>query len=149
MNYKSKVHIRRDPAKALQTLQQIFIHNNFSVKPHGDNGFELIGPGLNSTEQNPLLGISKGACRLQGSTIELVVELGGVQFMKRFVLFFPFGLGILLSAVFLLTMGGWLAVATPILAVSPWLVLSPLMSRWIQKRTESAIETALQNSAEV
>ncbi|MDP8242550.1 MAG: hypothetical protein P9L94_00605 [Candidatus Hinthialibacter antarcticus] len=145
--YKSKVHIKGDPSKAWQTLQQTFINNNFSIKPHGASGFELTGPGLNSTKQNPLLGISKGACRLQGSTIELSAELGGAQFMQRFVLFFPIGLGLILALVFSLTMGGWTAVATPLLAVAPWLVLSPLLSRWIHNRTERAVETALQNVA--
>lgn len=118
------------------------------MKPHGENGFELIGPGMRSTHENPLLGVSSGACRIQGPTLELAVEFGGARMMQWFLLCFPIGLGILLALVFSFTIGGWTAITTPQLAVAPWLVLSPLMSRWIYKRTESTVETAMQNAAE-
>jgi hypothetical protein len=146
--YKTKIHVKDDPSKAFQNLKQVFVQNNFSVKTHGDNGFELQGPGLNSTHENPILGVSSGACRVHGSTIELAVELGSARMLQWFILCFPIGLGLFLAIVFSLTLGGWTAITTPLLAVAPWLVLSPLMSRWIHNRTTKAVDTALHNAAE-
>jgi hypothetical protein len=39
-----------------------------------------------------------------------------------------------------------LAIGMGLLPSTPWLILSPLMARWIRQRTEHALETLVSNA---
>lgn len=146
----------------------ILTNNGFAITQRGVSSVSLSGPGMNSTRQNPIVGVSKITLTQRGGNITAEAELGGVDRMQRFLMWFPMLLGLGLAALF--GIGGgllfgqqfgagfgvpwapgwqWLLVATGIamLPVSPWLVLSPLMSRMIRKRTQHAVETLVRNAA--
>jgi hypothetical protein len=112
------------------------------------------------------LGASKIDLRIDDNTLHVHAELGGVDSMRRFLMWFPFLLGLGMGLLF--CVGGllfgrqfdvgfgmpwaqdwqWMLVAIggAMLPVAPWLVLSPLIARMIRSRTHRALETLAGNA---
>ncbi len=142
------------PEQLLQDIIDGFTVHGFKIAARDDAAVSLIGPGLNSTRENPLLGASKVEVQLVDDEVVLEAELGGVDRMRRFLTWFPLILGgvlaIFFAVLFLLLSGpsiqalGGSAIA--LLAVSPWLVLSPWISSKVKTRTEEALRVALNNA---
>lgn len=114
-----------------------------------DTTLEFSGPGLRSTEQNPLLGISSGRLMVTGNAIWIRAELGGVSQLFRMMLLFLVSLAIALCAVLWLALHGRLStpllLALGIAPLTPWIVLLPLMNRRMKRVTVRAIKTLLDN----
>lgn len=153
MEYSKTVPFTGKAAKALEVARTTFLPQGFQLVASTDYELRVTGPGLNSTRENPLKGITEASIiiRPSASAIEMRATLGGVEKMKKFLTFFPLGMALLFLIVF-----GVLALSlpemrrpifflTPLLALSPWLFLSPWMSRMIGKRTMQAIDTLLNN----
>lgn len=148
----------------------ILTQNGFAIVSRDKYSASLTGPGLNSTKQNPLLGASAIHLELHGQQLHLDAELGGVDSMRRFLMRFPFMLGLGLG-LFFGVVGGvvfgrqfgvgfgvpwaqgvtWMlfAVGVAMLPVTPWLILSPMMSRTIRSRTENALTTLVTNAVQI
>ncbi len=152
----------------LESAITTLTNNGFAITHRGATSVSLTGPGLNSTRQNPILGASKITLVLRGNSIDADAELGGVDAMQRFLMRFPFllglGLGLLIGVGGGLLFGhqfgvgfgvpwaqGWqwmvVAIGGAMLPVAPWLILSPLMAKMIRKRTQDAVETLVRNAA--
>jgi hypothetical protein len=152
----------------LESAIATLTHHGFSISHRDAKSACLVGPGMTSTRQNPLLGASKITLLLRHNTIDADAELGGVDGMQKFLMWFPWLLGIGLGL--LLGVGGgilfgqqfgvgfgvpwangwqWIAFAfgVAILPVAPWLFLSPIVARRIRQRTQAAIETLVRNAA--
>lgn len=138
-------------------------HHGFRLERRTENEAELTGPGMTSTKQDPLLGASRVRLQTRDGRLKVNAELGGVQTMRRFLTWFPLILGATLGLTFSVVGGlvlgqqdgpapalpwRWLlfGFGTALLPVSPWLILSPLMIRWITRRTKNAIETLAHNA---
>lgn len=151
----------------LQAALTVLTNNGFAIVNRDELTASLKGPGLNSTRQNPLLGASAIRLALEGNQLRLDADLGGVDSMRRFLMRFPFLLGLGLGLFFgvggglmfgqLFGVGfgvpwaqGWawmlLALGFAMLPVSPWLVLSPMISKWIRTRTQHALQTLVRNA---
>jgi hypothetical protein len=154
----------------LQAALITLTNNGFAILKRDENSAVLKGPGMNSTSQNPLLGASQIHLKLQGQQLSLDAELGGVDSMRKFLMRFPFILGLSLGMLFGVVGGfafgrqfgvgfgvpwaqGWswmlFAIGGAMLPVTPWLFLSPMMSNTIRARTQSALETLVQNAVQL
>ncbi|HEV7376975.1 MAG TPA: hypothetical protein VGN95_19820 [Pyrinomonadaceae bacterium] len=151
MEYSKTVPFTGRASKALEVARSTFLPQGFQLVASTDHELRVTGPGINSTRENPLKGISEASIIARSSTIEIKATLGGVEKMKKFLIFFPLGMALLFLIVF-----GVLAFTVPalrrpwfflipLLALSPWLFLAPLMSRMIGRRTMQAIDTLLNN----
>ena len=165
--YSTSVATGHSPDKVIDTALQTLVHCGFEITERERDSAKLVGPGMNSTRQNALLGASRISLFVDNDqTLHLDARLGGVEKMQKFLTMFPFLLGLGLAAFF--AIGGgllfgqqfgigfgvpwapnwrWLIVATggALLPVAPWLFLSPLMTRAIRRRTEQALETLAQD----
>lgn len=156
------------PESALQFALTTLTNQGFKIVRQDYHAVTLTGPGLQSTSQNPLLGASEIALRLEDRTLHLDAELGGVESMRRFITRFPLmlglGMGVAFGVAATVVMGlqfgfrfgapgapgwKWLLVATcmPLLPVMPWIFLGPKMVRKIRQRTQDALETLVNNAA--
>lgn len=164
--FTTSASTRSRDGHALQAALAILTNNGFAIVERSTYSADLSGPGLNSTRQNPLLGASKIHLELRGQQLHLEAELGGVDSMRRFLMRFPFLLGLGLGLLFAVVGGfafgmqfggfgvpwaqGWtwmlVAIGGGMLPVTPWLLISPVMSKAVRKRTENALTTLLQNS---
>jgi hypothetical protein len=155
---------------ALHAALTVLTNNGFAIVDRDANSAHLTGPGLNSTKQNPLLGASSIHLEIQDKKLCLDAELGGVESMRRFLMRFPFmlglGLGLLFGVVGGLVFGQqfgvgfgvpwaqgftWmlLAIGAAMLPVAPWLFLSPMISKMIQTRTQNALTTLVTNAVQM
>jgi hypothetical protein len=150
MEYKTSVPFRGSAKAAIHVARLQFMANGFKVEQPGESELAAIGPGMHSTKQNPILGVSRARIIVSANAINLHAELGGVKFMQRFVYIFPPALGFLLALVFACTptmpRHAPLAAFVPVL---PWLVLSPLLAGWVKRRTIKAVDTLVYNMANV
>jgi hypothetical protein len=151
MEYSKTVPFTGHGVRALDVARGAFVGQGFQIVASDDHELRVTGPGLNSTKENPLKGVSEASIIIRSSTIEIKALLGGVQKMKTFLRLFPLGL-----ALFFLIVFGALAWSlpdlrrawiflTPVLALSPWLFLAPMITRMIEKRTKQAVDTLLNN----
>ena len=153
MEYSKTVPFTGKAAKALEVARSTFLPQGFQIVASTDYELRVTGPGINSTRENPLKGITEASIviRPSASAIEMKATLGGVEKMKKFLTFFPLGMALLFLIIF-----GAVALSvpavrnpvfflTPLLALSPWFFLSPWMSRMIGRRTVQAIDTLLNN----
>lgn len=152
---------------AIQAAVDALAHQGFRIEQDKGKSATLVGPGMHSTRQNPLVGASEITLRVEGGMLHAEAELGGVDTMRRFLFRFPLLLGLGLGLTFAVAGGlaggrafgggfgvpwapGWrwllLGLAAGLLPVAPWLVLSPLMARRIRRRTESAIDALIHNA---
>ena len=161
MEYAKTVPFAGNAAKALNAAQTAFIGEGFRIVASRDDELRVNGPGLNGTKENSLKGVGEASIIIRNSAIEMKANLNGTAKLKKFLRFFPLVLMLLFSLV-----GGivfviialtssekppwWvflIIVAAPALALSPWLLLSPMMTRWIENRTVRALDTLLDNMA--
>ena len=166
-NFTTSAEIQNSTDEAIQSAIVTLTNNGFAITHRDADSAELIGPGMNSTRQNPILGASKITLTTHDHSIKAEAELGGVDTMRRFLTWFPlllglglglffcFGGGLLFGQQFGIGFGvpwakGWrwilVSIGGAMLPVSPWLVLSPLISGMIKKRTQNAVEILLHNS---
>jgi hypothetical protein len=153
MEYSKTVPFTGKASKALEVARSTFLPQGFQIVASTDYELRVTGPGINSTKENPLKGITEASIvvRPSASAIEMKATLGGVEKMKKFLTFFPLGMALLFLIIFgavalsVPAMRNPVFFLTPLLALSPWFFLSPWMSRMIARRTVQAIDTLLSN----
>lgn len=151
MEYAKTVPFTGKAATALNIARLTFLPLGFQIAASSDHELRATGPGVNSTRENPLKGISETTIIVRSSAIEMKATLGGIRKLKMFLKLFPLGMMLLFLIVF-----GVLAWQLPALrhawiflipigALAPWIFISPLMIRMIERRTAQAIDTLLNN----
>ena len=148
---------RGNTGEAFQLAEAALTAIGFRLTERTADSLELVGPGMNSTKQNPLVGASRIHVRGGSGKLDLDADLGGVAWLSRFVLVFPMGLvlglGVVFTVVFgvLFGLGMWLAAVWGALGANAvmWLLLGPWMARRIRARTERALDSLLANLVSV
>lgn len=152
MEYAKTVPFTGKPATALNVARLTFLPLGFQVTSNSDYELRAVATaGYSGTRDNPLKAISETTITVRDSSIEMKATLGGVEKMKTFLRVFPVAMLLLFLIVFgvlawqLPRLRQWWIFLIPILALSPWLFLAPLMTRMIERRTAQAIDTLLNN----
>jgi hypothetical protein len=151
MEYVKKLQFTGSAAKAMEAARAAFMQNNFQITASSDRELRVVGSGMSSTKENALKGVSEATITISSSEIEARALLGGAEKMKKFVIFFPLALALLFFVIFgvlalsLPKFQNWMVFLIPVLALSPWVVISPLMAKAIEKRTIAAVDTLLNN----
>jgi hypothetical protein len=152
MRYKTSVPFTGDLASAIATARSIFGAIGFKLDQPSDTELLVIGPGMHSTRQNPILGVSQGHLTFTEESIDFIGELGGIETMKKFLYFFPLILATGLTVPFIImafVMPNFpkiMLLLAP-LAVAPWVFLSPWIIKKMQHKTQETVETFLHNTA--
>jgi hypothetical protein len=143
--YECSNPFRGDPDTAFTLAKTALLALGFEILPGSSAELRAEGPGMRSTQQSALLGVSEFRFQIAASTLTVSATLGGVSTMKAFVTFFPPGLILSLVALFAVLghgisyLGLWLA--------APWLVISPLMASLIERRTKRAVDRLARSMA--
>lgn len=132
------------PERVLDLARATLAAAGFRVGPEQAGRLVAEGRVPSSTKRQPLTLASRLVLRVEAGRLEIEAELGGLRWFRWFLWIFPLGLGLLLSASFWVAqrLGAMPAGATwvPLLAVSPWLVLAPLMTGLFRRRAVDAVE---------
>ena len=151
MEYSKTVPFEGHGAKALDVARSTFVGQGFQIVANSDDELRVTGPGISSTRENPLRGVSEASIIIRASAIEIKAMLGGAQKMKTFLRLFPLGLALFFLFAFgvlawrLPEFRQWWIFLIPLFALSPWLFLAPLMGRSIERKTIRAVDTLLSN----
>jgi len=154
VDHRITVPFSGDAGGALAAAQTILAMLGYAVTREGSGAIDATGPGLRSTNQNPVLGASRLRIVASAGTLALEAEMGGVRSMRRFVWLFPPSLilGLILIFVMVGLLGGrgvpW-TVLFPggLIQLALWVVLAPFLAGWIDRRTRTALGTLLGNVA--
>jgi hypothetical protein len=155
MQYVTTVPFDGNTAKAFDLALSALTPLGFQAVTRDALSLELVGPGMNSTRQSALLGASRIQITRSGRELAIEAELGGVEWMGRFLVLFPIGLclflAVLFFVVFSLLFNNRLWVI-PVVAVTGgnallWLFLAPYLTRVIKARTCRGIDALLNNMA--
>ena len=151
IEYLKTVPFPGSAKRALAVAQSTLVALNFQITASSDYELQVTGPGINSTRENPLKAMTKGSFVVRNAAIEVKAVLGGAERMIRFLRIFP-----LMMAIFFMIVWGvlafflpifrlWWVFAIPLVALSPWLFLTPMIGRSIQSRTKDAIDSLVSN----
>ena len=143
--YEYSTPFRGDPDAALMLAKTVLLAQGFEILPGSSAELRAEGPGMRSTRQSALLGVSEFRFQIAASTLTASATLGGVARMKAFVVLFPIGL--IFSLVVLFAALGQGASYLGLWATLPWLVVSPLMAALIERRTMRAIDRLARSMA--
>jgi hypothetical protein len=151
MEYSKAVPFTGHAARALDVARSTFVGQGFQIITNSDYELRVTGPGITSSRENPLKGVSEASIIVRPSAIEIKAILGGVQRMKMFLRLFPLGMALLFLIVFGVLAWmlpgfrhAWIFLI-PVLALSPWIFLGPLIVRSIGKKTAQAVDMLLSN----
>jgi len=155
MRYQTNSPFPGDPTKSLEFAVGVLTSVGFRLVDRTSQTVEMTGPGFRSSNENPLRGASTIRITHHGGELALDAELGGVEWMGKFVTWFPnilaVTLGVVLSIVFwtLWGPGRWLTVLVIVIAADGmmWLMLGPYITRKLKERTQRELETLLANAA--
>jgi hypothetical protein len=144
-DYRTGVEFTGDTGRAFRAATIVLLSNGFQIVEEDGSTVVYQGPGMISSRQNPLVGASRIEIARQGDRLVLAAELGGIRTMRRFLFALPVGLAALFLVVFGLTLPVPFAQAAlfSIAPLLPWIVLSPLLANWIERRTCRALDTLL------
>lgn len=140
--YQREERLNADPSQALETARATLLSHGFQITTDPRGILEAKGPGMNSSKQSALLGVSQLQISASESTVRVVADLGGLRPMRLLLYGLPIGLAVLFLVLFGFSFGFSWGYALPLL---PWVVLSPLMARWLEKRTRRALDVLVHN----
>jgi hypothetical protein len=143
--YEYSTPFRGDPDDALTLAKTALLSQGFEILPGSSAELRAEGPGMRSTRQSALLGVSEFRFQIAASTLTASATLGGVSSMRAFVMLFPIGL--ILSLVVLLAVLGQGISYLGLWLTLPWLVISPLMAALIERRTTRAVDRLARSMA--
>ena len=154
ITHEEFVNFSGDGERAISTALQTLLPLGFEIESQGSSHLIVSSHNYRSTKQDPLLGISRAEFSIKRFSLEVKAELGGVAWMRNFLLMLFIGLGIFDLIVFgalwyfldALRPYPWL-LAFPLAALLPWVILGPILTRSIKKRTLDALKKLLDSMA--
>lgn len=148
MEYTMSVPFMGSASAAIESARLQLMANGFTLEQPSDTELVATGPGMHSTQQNAILGMSHARIVVSASSIDLYAELGGVKTMQRFVYFFPPVLvgGLALTFALIPSFPKEAPLMTLLPAV-PWLFISPFMAKFIKDKTTKAVDALVHNMA--
>ncbi len=150
MDYEKAEPFSGNMEKALETAKNVFIQHNFQIVRDSDSEVELTGPGMLSSRQNPLVGISRVCIRGTSGNISIEAEFGGIRKLTKYLVLFIVGMAIFFLVFFGIILPKQGQPADKIILISlapfiPWPVIIPLMYKWMKYRTSKVLDTLLTN----
>ena len=149
--YSTSLPFSGNAKRALAIAQTTLLASNFVVLSSSETSLQVKGRGTTSTRENPLKGMTEATFIVRNSAIEVSADLGGAQWLKNFLRIMPLAMAGLflvvfgILAIFVPVFRNWWVYLIPLAALSPWVILAPVLSRSMERRTTAAIDDLLSN----
>jgi len=157
MDYSSKVPFQGQFRDALTLAIGALTTLGFRVAARDEQAIEFMGPGLNSTRQNALLGATRIRLEASGGQLAVRAELGGIRWLRRFLLLFPsmlcLGIGVMLIVVFSFVKPAALQKLEAALAVIVGshmvvrMIVGPVIAQRFETKCQRSLDTLIANLA--
>jgi len=126
--------------------------HGFQIVSISDTDLEVVGPGTYWTKgQDPMVGISRAHISAVDGKLSIRAELGGVTKIIKYLIIFIAAMAVSFLVVFGIVFGqsqgqsmrkSFLIFLGPL---APWVVITPLMGRFLKSRTCRAIDVLMNN----
>ncbi|MHC4362844.1 MAG: hypothetical protein ACYSTZ_08460, partial [Planctomycetota bacterium] len=141
-----------DAAKALEGITGVFVQSSFQIVEKSETTVELTGPGMISSRQDPLVGISKIRISRTSGSLSVEAQFDSIRRLIKYIAVFIVCMGVFFVILFgiLFTSQGQpmgIIVLISLAPFAPWPVLLPLIMRWLKSRTSRALDVLLSNTA--
>ena len=144
--YRYSIPFSGNAKDALNIARTSLLSLGFEILHISEKELFATGPGMHSTQQPDLLGVSKIKLNIHSSSITAVASLGAAAKMKTFVYIFPPALLLILLLTFVL-MGmnvSWIYAVW----ILPWIFIAPLMGKLIERKTTRAVDRLVRGIAQ-
>ena len=150
MDYEKTEPFSGNMEKVLEVARNVFIQHNFQIVRDSDTEVEFTGPGMLSSRQNPMVGISRICIRGSSGNLSLEAEFGGIRKLTKYLAFFILGMAIFFVVFFgiLFSKQGQPLNKTILISLAPfilWPVLIPLIYLWMKSRTSKSLDVLVNN----
>jgi hypothetical protein len=146
MDYEVTRSHHGDPKRILEAIRDPLAQLGFRVERQFTNGLALRGPGMYSSKQNVLLGMSQVEVRVTSYEISLRAELRGARSMKWLVVLLSYAsIGVLVGRLQIDMPNRGVAFAAILLSALGFFIW-PLTPPMFKKRTIEAIDSLLQKA---
>jgi len=151
MDYQRKIPVA-DSEKAVDAAANVFIQHSFQIDQKSETALELTGPGMISSRQNPLVGISNIRISQSRGSLSVEAQFDSIRRLIKYLAVLIIVMGVFFVILFgiLFTRQGQ-PVGTVVLIslapLAPWPVLLPLIMAWLKCRTARALDVLLSNAA--
>lgn len=154
IQHEEFVNFSGSEERAISTALGTLLPLGFQVESQGSAHLFVTNNRYRSAQDSPLLGISRAEFNFSRFTLNVKAELGGVEKIRRFLLFVLLGScvfdAVLFTALWFfiedLHIKTWLLVF-PLVILLPWVFIGPYMSRWLKNRTVDALKALLDEMA--
>ena len=150
MDYEKTEPFSGNMEKVLEVARNVFIQHNFQIVRNSDTEVEFTGPGMLSSRQNPIVGISRICIRGASGNISIEAEFEGIRKLTKYLALF-----IVAMAIFFVVLFGILfskqgqplnkTIVKSLAPFAPWPILIPLIHIWMKSRTSKALDRLLIN----
>ncbi|MHC4618630.1 MAG: hypothetical protein ACYTEQ_12860 [Planctomycetota bacterium] len=152
MDYEKTVPCTGDIEKAIEAARNVFIQHTFQIVNQSENAVELAGPGMLSSRQDPLVGISRIRIFQSSGGLSVEAQFDSIRKLIKYIAVFIVVMGVffvVLFAVLFARQGQPLGIIVLIslAPLAPWPVLLPLIMIWLKSRTSRALDVLLSNIA--
>ena len=150
MDYEKTEPFSGNMEKVLEVAKNVFIQHNFQIVRDSNSEVEFTGPGMLSSRQNPIVGISRICIRGNRGNLSIEAEFDGIRKLTKYLALF-----IVVMAIFFVVFFGILfakegqplnkTILISLAPFIPWPVIIPLMYIWMKSRTSKALDRLLTN----
>lgn len=151
MDYQRTMPVA-DSEKAVDAVTNVFIQQSFRITQKSETAVELTGPGMISSRQDPLVGISKIRISQSSGSLSIEAQFDSIRKLIKYLAVFIVGMGVFVVILFgiLFTRQGkpvGTVVLISLAPFAPWPVLLPVIMIWLKSRTARALDVLLSNTA--
>jgi len=151
MDYQRAIPVA-DSEKAVDAAVSVFIQHGFQIIQKSETAVELTGPGMISSRQNPLVGISRIRIFQSRGSLSVEAEFESIRKLIKYIAVFIVGMGVFFVILFgiLFTRQGQpmsRIVLISLAPLAPWPILLPVIIIWLKSRTSRALDVLLSNIA--
>ena len=130
----------------MQLAKTTLMSLGFEITSSTTNELRVRGPGMHSSQQPALLGVTSLSLKINGYSITADAKLGGAAAMRTFIFVFPPALILFLLLIFkLMKMDVSWAMAAWIL---PWFVIAPWLGSMIEHKSKRAVDSLVRGMAQ-
>ncbi|MHC4498449.1 MAG: hypothetical protein ACYS21_04975 [Planctomycetota bacterium] len=149
MDYQRTIPVA-DSEKAVGAAANVFIQHSFRITQKSQTAVELTGPGMISSRQDPLVGISKIHISQSSGSLSVEAQFDSIRKLIKYIAVFIVGMAVFFIVLFgvLFTRQGQpigRIVLISLAPLAPWPVLLPLIMMWLKSRTTRALDVLLSN----
>jgi len=143
MEYTISRPFEGDAERAFDLITAVFTTNNFRMVSRDARSLEFDDVGASGSKGRQLLGASRVSFSLERGSLTMHARMDGIRKISTALIVLPAGMGLLFLLLFGIMfgeMGPRFIAMISLGPVLPWVLVSPVLIRWLKKRSREALE---------